>query len=827
MKTMNVMMLMGLMGAALCSPAMGQMAIPEDRPVQAETRPDARTQAKPQQAPEETISFGIFAEPIELTTLIDFVGEQMGVNIVVKGSPTGEVVFNAPVEVRKSKLIDLLDAMLDQYNFTITYEPESGFYIVQPSGDIKPVFGDTLATTKIIETPNIKPSLLVPPLLATLAGPNASATAQQGTSNAIQAVDELGVLIINARSRDIARIEAMVERLIEIDKIQRYIRFELDHLAAPTALNRVVGLVGGSSGSGGSINFSGNNNNRGGNQNNPQNVLNLDGGTLSNIGERITIDPQGNALIFRGTENEIERVRSLLKVIDVPNTLEPRNYFAGASAAQIADIAKRRGLGEVIQIEDTTSTNQFGGFNQFNNQNNQFNNSDEGQGGPVMVVDPTRGNIIYYGTKEQQAQLAALLDELKTDDERVVIRNYPLDHTDSLTVTDLLNAIIKGESQTGDSDLLPGGTNRARGFINGFPVLDGESGAFDPDKITITADEFNNQVVVNAPIKQQEDIESLIGRLDQQRAQVYIEALIVSVADNEDFTLAFESQINAGSYSGGTSFGLSSPGATFQDPRSVATGLSGLTQAVIFSDYVPIIMNATQTNSDVRILSTPQLLVNDNEESEIISNEQQPYSEISQGNNGGQNLQGLGGFAEAGTTLRVTPSISKAGFIRMEYYVELSNFVGVGSNGLPPASNVRTVTGSATVPSNATIVLGGITVEDLRDTVNKVPLVGDIPLLGELFKRTNKVNNKSKLYVFLTPRIMTDPNFNDLKLFSQGPQAEMKVNDDLPDMQPAVIGTDIAPAVESELPERDGDQSSRTAPAMEPEAVEVSEVSGS
>lgn len=826
MKTMNVMMLVGLMGVALCSSAMGQMAIPEERSGQAETRPEVRGQAQPETR-EETISFGIFAEPIELTTLIDFVGEQMGVNIVVKGSPAGEVVFNAPVEVRKSKLIDLLDAMLDQYNFTITYEPESGFYIVQPSGDIKPVFGDTLATTKIIETPNIKPSLLVPPLLATLAGPNASGAGQQGTTNAIQAVDELGVLIINARSRDIARIEAMVERLIEIDKIQRYIRFELDHLAAPTALNRVVGLVGGSSGSGGSVNFSGNNNNRGGNQNNPQNVLSLDGGTLSNIGERITIDPQGNALIFRGTENEIERVRSLLEVIDVPNTLEPRNYFAGASAAQIADIAKRRGLGEVIQIEDTSTTNQFGGFNQFNNQNNQFNNSDEGQGGPVMVVDPTRGNIIYYGTKEQQAQLAALLDELKTDDERVVIRNYPLDHTDSLTVTDLLNAIIKGESQTGDSDLLPGGTSRARGFINGFPVIDGESGAFDPDKITITADEFNNQVVVNAPIKQQEDVESLIGRLDQQRAQVYIEALIVSVADNEDFTLAFESQINAGSYSGGTSFGLSSPGATFQDPRSVATGLSGLTQAVIFSDYVPIIMNASQTNSDVRILSTPQLLVNDNEESEIISNEQQPYSEVTAGTNGGNALEGFGGYAEAGTTLRVTPSISKAGFIRMEYYVELSNFIGTGSDGLPPATNSRTVTGSATVPSNATIVLGGITVEDLRDTVNKVPLVGDIPLLGELFKRTNKVNNKSKLYVFLTPRIMTDPNFNDLKLFSQGPQAEMKVSDDLPDMQPAVIGTDIAPAVESELPERDGDQSSRTAPAMEPEVVEVSEVSGS
>lgn len=836
LNTKTVLTLSTLLGGMLCGSAMGQRAVPDEQPEtvrpalmpQMNDRTDERSRPAPQTG--DTVSFGAFSEPIELTTLIDFVGNSLGINIVVKGSPDGEVVFNAPVEVPKDKLIDLLDAMLDQFNFAVTFEPATGFYIVQPTTDVKPVFGDELGTTKIIETPNIKPSLLVPPLIATLNGPNTQTA--QGQSSAIQAVDELGVLIINARSRDIDRIEKMVEKLIAIDKDQQYIRFELDHLAAPTALNRVVGLVGGTT-NGSSVNFGGQNNQRGGNQNNTPNVLSLDGGTLSNIGERITIDPQGNALIFRGTGNEIDRVRQLLKVIDVPNKLQPRNYFAGASATQIADIAKRRGLGEVIQIEDTTTNNQFGGFGGFNNQNNQFTTTnDEGQGGPVMVVDPMRGNIIYYGTPEQQQQLAALLDELKTEDERVVIRDYPLDHTDALTVTDLLNAIIKGESQTGESDLLPGGSNRNtnRAFFNGFPIGgEGETGAFDPNKITITADEFNNQVVVNAPIKQQEDIEKLINRLDQQRAQVYIEALIVSIADNEDFTLAFESQINAGSYSAGTNFGLSSPGTTFQDPREVATGLGGLTQAVIFSDYVPIIINATQTNNDVRILSTPQLLVNDNEESEIVSIEEQPYSEITQGTSGADNLQGLGGYVEAGTTLRVTPSISKAGFIRMEYYVELSNFVGTGSNGLPPATNRRTVEGSATVPSNATIVLGGITVEDVRDTVLKVPFIGDIPLVGELFKRTNKMNNASKLYVFLTPRIMTDPNFNDLKLFSRGPQAEMNVGDDMLEMEPAVIDANNSDASPSQLPERRDEPSgqSATVPSMEPEVIEVGEASGS
>jgi type II secretory pathway component GspD/PulD (secretin) len=818
MKKLDVVALMGVVGAAMCSPAMGQMALPDNEPA----RPVVNERQVQPAAPEEMISFGIFREPIELTTLITFVGEQLGINIVVKGSPDGEVAFNAPVEVPKSRLINLLDAMLDQYNFTVTFEPATGFYIVQPTADVKPVFGDTLGTTKIIETPNIKPSLLVGPLQATLGGAGASGGGQQGGgSNAIQAIDELGVLIINARSRDIARIEAMVENLIARDQQQQYIRLELDHLAAPTALNRVVGLVGGSSGSTG-LNLQGGNN-RGGNPGGNQGVLTLDGGTLSNIGDRITVDPQGNALIFRGTRNEIDRVRSLLAVIDVPNTLLPRNYFAGASASQIADIAKRRGLGEVIIIEDSTSTNQFNGFNGFDSRNNQFSTTnDEGQGGPVMVVDTTRGNIIYYGTDEQQSQLAALLDELKTEDERVVIRHYKLDHTDALTVTDLLNSIIKGESQTGESDILSGTQGRAnRGFINGFPVFGDEPGAFDPDKITITADESNNQVVINAPIKQQESVEILIDELDQQRPQVYIEAQIVSISDDEDFLLAFETQLNRGDFGLGTNFGLSGRD-NFTDAKNVSASLSGLTTALIRSDAIPLIINATQTNTDVRILSTPQLLVNNNEESTIASVSEQPFNEISQGNNGGQNIETFGGFEEAGTTLTVTPSISNGGFIRLVYDIEFSNFTAAqGIEGSPPPRDRNTLSGTATIPSNGTIVLGGITVEDVRDTILKVPFIGDIPLVGELFRRTSKINNRSKLYVFLTPRIMTDPNFNDLKLFSQGPQAEMELEDGLPELEPAIIDTP------GSVVDEDDASVSTGAPSMEPAPIEITEVSGS
>ncbi len=734
--------------------------------------------------PEPTVSFGAFSEPIELTTLIEYVGDSLNLNIIVKGAPMGEVTFHAPMQIPKSKLIDLLDAMLEQYSFTISHEPTSNFWIVQPISDVRPSMGSKRASTQIISTPNIKPSLIIPALSSTL-GSTAGGAGGISKGGPIQAIDELGVLIVNAPPRDIERIKVMVEQLLIIDEDQKYIRFELDHLAAPAALERAVGLVGGSNNGQTRIT---------GGQANNQPALGISSGSLSNMAERITVDPQGNALIFKGTDSEISRVQEVLDVIDVPNTLEPKNYFAGSSAAQIADIAKSRGLGEVISISDDTQ-NPFNQGIRNNNQNNLLNQQNtSSSGGPVMVVDTTRGNIIYYGTPAQQQQLADLMDELGTEDERVVIKEYILNHSDAETVADLMTSIITGERQTGDSDFLPGSSGRGATGSDNFIRVFGQGGggdvtaAFDPDVVAVIADPDNNQVVVRAPIKQQDDLAKLINRLDRRKAQVFLQAMIVSVNDTENFTLAFESQINAGQFGVNTGSTLSSldTAGSFGDLRSVGTGLGGLTAAVIMTNQIPIIINANQTNSDVRILSTPQLLVNDNQESEIVTLSEQPYQDVQLSDGG--NVSTFGGFAEAGTTLRVTPSISDGGFLRLDYFVELSNFTAAaGTAGSPPPRDRNTVQGTATIPSDATIVIGGITVDNVRDTIIKVPLLGDIPLVGELFKNTNKVNTQSKLYVFLTPRIMTDPNFIDLKLMSEGPYSDMDLDPRVPDLQPVTI----------------------------------------
>jgi general secretion pathway protein D len=446
-----------------------------------------------------------------------------------------------------------------------------------------------------------------------------------------------------------------------------------------------------------------------------------------------------------------------------------------------------------------------------------------------MVVDPLRGNIVYYGTDEQQGQLAALMVELGTEDERIVTREYILNHSDADTIADLLIGIITGERQTGDAPLLPE-SNQARNFGFGFGFTgEDASGQFDPDKISVIPDPDNNQVIIRAPIKQQEDLQKIITKIDRRKSQVYIEAMIVAVNDNEDFLLSIDTQFLGGEGGFGTNFGNIATPTAFTDPRTVAPGLGGLTAALIKSEYVPVVVNASQTNTDVRILSTPQLLVNDNQEAEIVSIEEQPFTELSQ--DGNTAVNSFGGYAEAGTTLRVTPSISKSGFLRLEYYVELSNFTSAtGVDGSPPPRNTRRVEGSASVPTDSTIVLGGIVVDDLRDTIIKVPILGDIPILGEAFKRTNKVNNKSRLYIFLTPRIMTDPNFNDIRLFTEGPQREMSVDPLIPELEPAVIQSVDKP--EPELPQTPWDEDSESqsssddesAPPLDPVFIEIAPV---
>lgn len=776
--------------------------------------------------PDDDISLTAFSEAVELTALVDYVAKALHVNVTIVGNLSGSVVFNAPVTVKRGRLMGLLDALLEQQGFTITLDP-SGFYTVHQSGNVAFNLADGAPTTKMIPTPNVRPSYLKPAIesqFGTQGGgagnPGAGAAVpgtQVQTAKGIAYLDEVGVIVVTDTPRRLEGIEKLVTSIIEEYGKAKFFRMDLVYVAAPVARARILELVGQSTSQGG----------QGGQFINPETgqpqAINPGGSTgrgIDNLAERLTVDPLGNSLFFKGNEGELARIKEILQLIDAQNTLKPDEYYVGSAAKQVADMARLRGLGEVtvISAPQTGNGQPYPVYinNDFNQQNQRRSNVNTTSGGPVMVVDETRGTIVYYGTPEQHVQLKQLIDTLKLEDERVVIREYKLRHSNADEVAELILGLVQNTTPVGSSELLPedgsgstGGrsTRRStsgsasRGRTNpsrtaqpsGGPAEDGSISIADTDQVFVLANKANNQVLIKAPAKMQPEFARLVGKLDLRRPQVYIQAKIVAVTMSEDFRLAFETQLVNANGTGGafnTNFGLTGAGSStsITTPKPVSQGLPGFTFALLKSDQVPIVMTALQKNVDTKILSQPQLLVDDNEEASIASVDQQPTTTTSLGDSGSRDVTSFGEYVEAGTTFTVTPQISSGGYLRMEYEIKLSSFTGTGTNGVPPPKQENTVKSkSITVPTGTTVVIGGLEVSTKGNTVVKVPLLGDIPLLGLLFSDTNKNDRKTMLYIFLTPTIMDDPNFDSLRLLTRGPQAASGLKSDEPSMTPSTI----------------------------------------
>jgi type II secretory pathway component GspD/PulD (secretin) len=802
-----------IQGDPTAAPAGAPRPAPVSAPgVQPGVQPAGAASAQPEALPgPDEISLAAFSEPVELTALIDYVAKSLNINVALKGGLSGTVVFNKGVLVKKDRLLPLLDALLGQQNFTITLD-KSGFYTVHPIGDVVVNVTGDAGTTRIISTPNVKPSALKPAIEAQFGGANQS-------GKAFAYIDELGVIVATDTPRRLEALEDLVSALLTKRTKLTFTPMALEHVAAPVARQRALELVG----------QVGQSTTRGNNAAEMQMMMQNGGnpaaaaspgtgGQLENLGDRLIVDPVGNGLIFRGTTEEAEQVRAIVAVIDRPASLEPVRYYAGSAAKQIADFARQTGLGEVITITDTSQANRnspYGEFNfpqaYFQGQGGIGNSGQQIAGGSVMVVDEPRGVIIYYGTASQQREMKRLAEALDTQGDQVVLKIYKLKHNDAEKVAELINGLINNQTPAGESTLtsgtgtgFAGASNTRRNmqtsrpenaeplFGNAAPNAGSDGLAIPEGEAFAIADKANNQVLIKAPGKQQEQFARLIEGIDLRRPQVYIECKIVAVNASDTFRLAFETQLlqAGGDAVINTNFGLSSfpSGASLDQRKNVATGLSGLTAAIIKSSNVPLIITALQNQSDTQILSTPTLLVDDNEEAKIASVDQQPTTTSNQSTS--TTSTSFNGYESAGTELSVKPQISEGGYLRLKYEAKLSSFTGTGANGIPPPKQENTVNSdSVTVPSDMTVVVGGLTLDSRRKTVIKVPLLGDIPIIGQLFKDDNKDDRKTTLYIFLTPRILRDQNFADLRLLTKGPQQRSKVADDIPMLSPTIMPT--------------------------------------
>ena len=755
--------------------------------------------------------FTAFSEPVDLANLIELVRDELGLQLLYtdSGLQAESVVINTPITLHKDQVLPFLLTLMEQKDYTIVQD-DSGVHMVMPKGSIQANFSrGILAPTKVIQTPGMKPSSMRE-LVSGVIGGKAGATAGGGGPS-IQYLDELGVIVITDTPRNTRLVEEAVQTVLEQRILQKFQRFEIQNVAASSARDRIIELLGSTAPRSTPAAAGGQNKDA---------AVAVAGGSFSNLPERLSVDPGGNALFFRGREDEARLLGDLLAIVDVPITLVSKFYPVGIETAEtVATEGSRQQLGDVSTFESsssgTSSSTGFGRANVAGRQgaanpaaNAQQNNSS----GSGFVIYPAAGGFIYRGTEAQHARVESLVRELGDliDRDSIVTEFYKLKYAKALDVAETVNGLISGQAPTGGSNSpLLGrdlGSRDARGQQqrvtrpdrtppNADPAAvaagaTGESGLgeFEGADVLVIADENNNQVLVKAPRKLQPQMKTLISRLDLLRPQVYIDAKIVTVTVGDDFRFAAEVQGIIGQFAFNTNFGLGSfaDGVPLNGVKTPATDLAGLTSALIQSKHVPFIINTIARNNNARVVASPQLLVDDNEEAEVSSLDQQPTLTTSIGSDGGNDTQSFGGFEPAGPKLRVIPQISDGGSIKLEYEIELSAFSGESSiPGVPPPKREDKVRAdSVTVPSDTTIVVGGLIFDAATETRTGIPLLMDIPWIGYMFSDTRKNTRRTLLYVFMTPKVMRDTSFNDLRLLTKSTMKESELDPEIPEAEP-------------------------------------------
>jgi general secretion pathway protein D len=566
--------------------------------------------------------------------------------------------------------------------------------------------------------------------------------------------------------------------------------------------------------------------------------------SISSLPQRLTIDPQGNDLLLKGSASEASLVAQALQIVDVPSRLVGKYYNVGGAAQTVASQGRAQGLGEVVTLQ-TGFGSAVGADGRPTPQLNLAGLAGGGpqetlQGGPRFVIDPQNRGFTYFGTPEQQAQLEAMmqgLEQLLVSDE-VVYEFYPLLNAKADKVADALRGLIANQvpSSGSGSVLLPGGSalggrnSRGAGAPRDFrsPLLrdrssnqatttaaaaanrmtTGDTAIDATEDVFVLEYEDTNTILVKAPRRLQPQFRQLISKLDIRRPQVYIEAQIIVVTGSDEQRLAVETQlINAGG-KGGVLRTLFTPSPSQSGTVSgnitvppVINPLTGITAAIINSDMVPVIITAIATTTNARIVASPKILVDDNVEATILSKEERPTQTQVTNSGSGGTTTGFGGFEEAGPELTVKPQISAGGYIRLNYSLDLSAFIGEAPSAFtpPPRQTNKIESESVTVPSDSTIVVGGLTFDQKRKTVVKVPLLGDIPIIGHAFRDERDNVSSSTIYVFITPRIMREEDFDDLRLLSKGPMVDVKLPEDLP--PPRLVAVEnVAPVLPEPSP---------------------------
>ncbi len=390
-----------------------------------------------------------------------------------------------------------------------------------------------------------------------------------------------------------------------------------------------------------------------------------------------------------------------------------------------------------------------------------------GAGLPIFNADARTNAVVVVTTPEDLSAVRTMLDTLdvQADQPARPVRIYRLQNTQAEKIMPILDELLKGIQERAAAEQT--GTAGSAGVQES-----GSAGAEQQgEDIQIVGDTDNNALVVVATQDNQQWVSDLITQLDQRRPQVLLEVWLVVLTESGTRELGVELEARGrsggGTVSAGSFFGLSDFDTTTGVRTLPVPPDSGATIAILNPGDLTAILHALETHDNGRIISRPRLLANANEEATFESAHEEPTTTIN-AITASTSTTTFGEYQKAGTTLTIKPTVLAGDYVYLDIDLELSSFSGTSTDSaVPPPRDTNNIKTGVSVPDQSTIVIGGIARDEDSVSVSKVPILGDIPLLGLLFRSKKTTTTHNTLYAFIRPRIFRAPDFSDLKAASE------------------------------------------------------------
>ena len=465
--------------------------------------------------------------------------------------------------------------------------------------------------------------------------------------------------------------------------------------------------------------------------------------------------------------------------------------------------------------------------------NSLYQGAAAAEGAAVKVVADERSNsVLIGGDQSQRLRLRALIAHLDTPleaggDTRVRYLHY----ADAEKIAPKLKEQITGIAQASGG----GGPGAGAGAGGGSAAAQAEKNAM------VWADPANNALVITAPPKLMRAVMDIVDKLDIRRPQVLVEAIIAEVDEDKDAELGINwaafsngSNVPAAAFVspvGGTSI-VDLAGAIQNPANASTTLLQGTTigigriagTGVNFAAMVRAIRGDTDTN----VIATPSAVTMDNQEAELKVAQEVPFITGQFTNTNASTGGTVNPFQtiqreEVGTILKVTPTISPEGSaVMMKISIESSSIGQKPAGAVDLVTNKRTITTTVLIEDGGVVVLGGLIEDNSVKGENRVPYLGNIPIIGLLFKTRNATSTKNNLIMFIRPKILRDQSQaayeTDLK-YNYMMDQEKKINSqkEMLPLLPGVSRGQLVPVPPPPPPGTNPAPNSKTAPA--PSAV--------